>query len=81
MYAIRSYYGRSEARQELRDYFEIDHRYVTLAALTRYQYASMLVDRARAEDRSRADTLMTAAMESAQSLGMRGLARAFRIFL
>jgi tetratricopeptide (TPR) repeat protein len=45
-------------------------------ALTRYQYASMLVDRARAEDRSRADALMTAAMESAQSLGMRGLARA-----
>ncbi len=27
-------YGRSEARPELRDYFEIDHKYVALAALT-----------------------------------------------
>ncbi len=26
-------FGRSEARSELRDFFEIDHRYVTLAAL------------------------------------------------
>ena len=26
-------FGRSEARAELRDYFEIDARYVTLAAL------------------------------------------------
>ena len=26
-------FGRSEARAELRDFFEIDHRYVVLAAL------------------------------------------------
>ena len=27
-------FGRSETRQALRDFFEVDHRYVTLATLT-----------------------------------------------
>jgi tetratricopeptide (TPR) repeat protein len=45
-------------------------------ALTRYQHALALLARGHGADQARADTLLAAALDAAQSLGMRGLATA-----
>jgi tetratricopeptide (TPR) repeat protein len=67
-----------EAERQFRHALDFNERLRALPwlALTRFQYAAMLIERGRGEDQTRIDALMTAAMDSARALGMRGLERA-----